>query len=243
MDRRHFFKIVLLPPMLSPFLVSFKSTKNASHLYLITEFPQKYITSILHELNNYGLIHGHRFSFLTSFPFDEDFKRTLTQRGWNYIPSPSQIDLSFSFINLHQKVDPSFTLVRQGTIWDLRSKKLASLWLKMRRNDRPSSLLTIASFKNNPSSQSGKAVSVYKDGRKIGHLSLKKNSLISYNTEKGPISVRVKDGKAWVQESSCPQKICCFSPPISLAAERIICAPNHFLLEIEGSSFVDTIIG
>ena len=30
-----------------------------------------------------------------------------------------------------------------------------------------------------------------------------------------------------------------FAPPVSLAGERIICAPNHFLLEIHGSRSID----
>ncbi len=34
-----------------------------------------------------------------------------------------------------------------------------------------------------------------------------------------------------------------FTPPVFLAGERIICAPNHFLLEIHGSHSIDTVIG
>lgn len=244
MDRRSFFKTVLITPLLSPFFVSFKSIKNASRLYLIADSPESYISIILQELRKLGLIDGHRFTFLNSVPFDEHLKRTLQQKGWKYVQTQFQTNLSFSFSHLRQKVDPSFTLVKAGKICDIRSKGLASLWLQMNRSNNPSSSLTIASFREKKVSiRSGKYVSIYKDGRKTDTIVLKKKALRSYITEKGEVTVRVEDGKAWVFESSCPNKICCFSPPVALAGERIICAPNHFLLEIEGSRFVDTAIG
>ena len=46
-----------------------------------------------------------------------------------------------------------------------------------------------------------------------------------------------------VDQSCCRNKICVATAPVALAGERIICAPNHFLLEIEGTPFVDTVIG
>ncbi|MGD8534841.1 MAG: NusG domain II-containing protein, partial [Candidatus Aminicenantes bacterium] len=44
-------------------------------------------------------------------------------------------------------------------------------------------------------------------------------------------------------EASCHQKICLSHPPVSQAGERVICAPNNFLLEIQGTGLVDTVIG
>lgn len=244
MDRRHFFKTALFAPLLSPFFVSFKSTKKASHLYLITDSPQRYISLILQELQRHGLIDGHNFTLLNSFSFFEDLKRTLHQEGWKHVQPSFHTNICFSLSRLYQKADPSFTLVKSGKILDIRSKELASLWLQMNRNNNPSSFLTIVSFKEAKTSiRSGKHVSVYKDGRKVDTIFLKKKTLRSYTTERGKVSVRVEDGKAWVSESSCSHKICCLSPPVFIAGERIICAPNHFLLEIEGSAFIDTSIG
>jgi hypothetical protein len=139
---------------------------------------------------------------------------------------------------------PSFTLIREGKIWDIRSRKLYSLWREMNKNQRRSSCLTIASFKSTPSHPlSGKYVSVYKEGSKIEMISLEENVTRSYRTRGGKITLRVKDGKAWVPESSCRHKICLHSPSVSFAGERIICVPNHFLLEIKGSRYIDTSIG
>jgi hypothetical protein len=55
--------------------------------------------------------------------------------------------------------------------------------------------------------------------------------------------VRVESGSARVVESPCLHQICRNTPPISLSGERVICAPHHFLLEIQGPSGLDTVIG
>lgn len=244
MDRRRFFKTVLLSPLLSPLFMSLKSTNIASHLYLITDSPQRYISTILQELRRQGFIYGNSFTFLNSFPQAVVLKRALYQGGWKNVHLPSKTSLVFSFSHLQKKADPSFTLVKEGKIWDIRSRHLAALWLKMKRDNNPSSLLTVASFKQkNISFRSGQYASIYKDGRKIDRISLKKKTSRIYATDKGRVAVRIEDGEAWVSKSSCRHKICCFSPPVFLAGERIICAPNHFLLEIDGSPLVDTSLG
>ena len=91
--------------------------------------------------------------------------------------------------------------------------------------------------------EAGEFVSVYQDGRKIAMISLGENVTKSFRARGGRITLRVKNGKAWVSESPCRHKICLHSPPVSIAGERIICAPNHFLLEIKGSPYIDTSIG
>jgi len=114
----------------------------------------------------------------------------------------------------------------------------------MNKNHRPSLCLTIASLKNRRSDLlSGELVTLYKDGNLIERISLKKKLSKSFRTLEGKITVRVEDGKAWISESSCRHKICLHTPPVSLAGERIICAPSHFLLEIQGQHSVDTSIG
>ena len=47
MDRRRVFKTVLFSPLLSALFMSLKSTKIASHLFLITDSPQSYMSIIL----------------------------------------------------------------------------------------------------------------------------------------------------------------------------------------------------
>jgi len=195
-------------------------------------------------LRKYTLDYGRNFTFLNSHPQEGELKQILSQKGWKYVQKPLQADLTLSFSHLRQKALPSFTLVREGRIWDIRPQKLFLLWKEMNENHKSSSCLTIASFKNRQNEFfAGEFVSVYKDGRKVKTIPLKKDVAKSFRTKGGIITARLKDGKAWISDSSCPHKICLYSPPVSLGGERIICAPNHFMLEIQGSRSIDTIIG
>ncbi len=243
MDRRHFCKTILLSPIFSPLLSQLKIKNSASRLYLISDTPQDFLPLILGILKNKGMISGHRFAFLNSSPFDEKLINIMSQKGWIAVPPAYPSDFTISFSHLNQKVAPSFSFVKEGRILDVRFKSLASLWLSMQQHQGPSSFLTITSFQERRPALLGRFVSVYRDGRKIETLDLKNKVLKSYSAQGGRLVVQVEDRKASVVDSSCPQKICCFSPSLSLAGERIICAPNHFLLEVERTSAVDTAIG
>jgi hypothetical protein len=244
MDRRNFFKTIIGTPLFFPFLLASKAAGNDIDLYIISDDPQLFTPLILNELENFSLPSSGNFTFLDSHPHEKEFKRVLFHRGWRYVQEPSHADLTLSFSQLRRKAFPSFTLVRDGRIWDIRTWKLNSLWKEMNQNHKPSSWFTTASFRRRQSGLfSGEFVSIYKDGHKIEKISLKENITESFRTKGGKITIKVKDAKAWVLDSSCRHKICIYSPPVSLAGERIICAPNHFLLEIQSAHSVDTAIG
>jgi hypothetical protein len=244
MERRDFFKKVIFTPLLTPLLLAAKKRKGGCELYLIADDPEVLFPPILEDLGDYLSDCGHSFAFLNPHPQEKDLRSILSQRGLTYVQKPVQADLLISFSPLHKKAAPSFALVKEGRIWDIRSRKLFSLWKKMNKNHQPSSCLTIASFKSRQHRLfTGKFVSVYREGRQTEMISLEKNVTKSYLTRGGKLTFRVGDRKVWVSESSCRHKICLSSPAISLAGERIICAPSHFLLEIEGSPYIDTSIG
>lgn len=243
MDRRHFFKAILFAPVLGPLLARFKPADPFSRLYLITDFPQSYLPLLLRELQTAGLICGRHFSFLQSSPFEEELIHSLVQTGWKPAPPFSRPDFSLSLNRLDHHVDPSFALAKEGKICDLRRRNLASLWMQMKRSQGSSSLLTVVSLNSSLPRLGGRFISVYQNGYKIDTLDLGKNIQKSFFPTRGRIIVKIKDYKAKVIDSSCRQKICCFSPSISLAGERIICAPNHFLLEVQRTASVDTSIG
>ena len=89
----------------------------------------------------------------------------------------------------------------------------------------------------------GESVRIFRDGRKISEASLADKGIKSFRVKQGEIAVKIKNGSARIISSPCRHKICCLTPPVSLSGERIICAPNHFLLEIQGGGHVDTVIG
>ncbi len=244
MDRREFFKTMLITPLLTPLLLSSKTTESNAELYLISDDPQKFLPFILNELKNFGVTFGKKFTLLNPCPFENEVKKILAHKGFKYVQNPVQADITLSFSHLQNKALSSFTFVKGGRIWDIRSRNLHSLWMEINKNHSPSSLLTTASFKNTHKPlPHGEFVSIYKDGSKIEQIPLKENTSRWFNIRGGEIVVKVKDGKAWISESPCAQKICLYSPPVFLAGERIICAPSHFLLEIQGPHSIDTIIG
>ncbi len=244
MERRDFFKKVILTPLITPLFLASRKRKGDGELYLIADNPEEFFPLILEELHDYVPDHEHSFAFLNSHPQEDGLRSILSHRGLTYVQKPIQAGLTLSFSFLHKKTLPSFTLIREGRIWDIRSRKLHSLWREINKNHMPSSCLTVASFKSRQSRPlSGDYVSVYKDGRKEEMISLAENITKSYRTRGGKITLRVEGRKTWVSESPCRHKICLSSPPISLAGERIICAPNHFLLEIQGFRYIDTSIG
>lgn len=244
MDRRDFFKMMLATPLLTPLILASRKSRSDLELYLIAEEPQEVVLTLLEEARMYSPFDSCKFCFLNPHPQENALKKILLEKGWAFAGEPAEANLTLSFSHLQSKALPSFTLVRDRRIWDIRTRKLLSLWREMNGNHKSSSCLTIASFKSRPTDFStGKYVTVYKDGQRIETLPLVKNLTKSFQARGGRITTHVKNGRAWISDSPCRHKICLYSPPVSLAGERIICAPNNFLLMIEGRRSIDTIIG
>lgn len=243
MDRRYFFKTCIAVPLFTKLTLPLQTARKATELYLIADSPQRFLPSILDELSCFGLISGRTFAFLNHHPEEKEIKTTLAINGYHHTSRASQSALSLSFTSLSQKTAPSFAMIREGRVLDIRTRNLYSLWKQM-NNLHASSCLTTASVKsNNDQPLPGSKASIFINGRKTDSISLSQNIFKEYTTQKGRITVVIENGQARVSESSCDHKICLSLPPASLAGDRIICAPNHFLLEIQGSPFVDTIIG
>lgn len=244
MDRRDFFQSIIITPFLTPLLLASKSSNANCQFQIIDSNPHLFLPQILQELKTLGISFGHRFILHNAHPQGHLLKQALTQRGFLQTQNPDSADMTFSFRLLHHKAVPSFTLVRDGKIWDIRSRRLYSVWKEISCSHKPSSSLTVVSFhKKTNLPLAGRIISVYKDGHCVERLSLTKDISKSFQIKGGKISITIEGKKAWVNESTCPGKICLHTPPISLAGERIICAPNHVLLEIQGSRLIDTTIG
>lgn len=244
MDRRDFFKTLIITPLLTPHLLASESSKGAFQLYVISDTPQLYLPSLLRGLNEYAFLPGRTYTFLDSHPEGNKLNEALSLAGWKRLPQTSRADFTIFFSALRQKASPSFTLTKSGKVWDIRSRNLYSLWKEMHNPNASSSCLTTVSFREKKEQvQAGSFASITIDGQKVAKLPLKKSTIKSFRSEKGLVSVTVENGQAWVSESSCPQKICRSLAPVSQSGERIICAPNCFLLEIQGSGSVDTVIG
>ena len=243
MDRRDFFRRIFVTPLLTPFLLAPHSSKN-DVLYLIDNNPETILPSLLKEMERWSLVSGRRYSFRDEHPQKEALGQAFRANGWMPASSLQIACLVLSFRPLRYPVLPSFTLVRAGKIWDIRSSRLYSLWKERNSHHTPSSSLTILSFQATQTNlPRGESVRIFRNGAKIEDVSLKEDLERTFRVRNGFVSIRLQSGKIWVSDSSCPQKICCSAHPISAASERIVCAPNHFLLEVLGPRLVDTIIG
>lgn len=243
MDRRDFVKTLFATPLLAPFLVGSSFSSN-NELLLISDNPGGNLPPLLKELKIPIALNGQSFVFCDAHPHKKALSRALEASGWTKTYPGQKADLSLSFRSLQHPSPPSFTLIRAGKILDIRTKKLHSLWTEMNQKHPPSSCLTVATLQaprlgNLP----GKLVRIYHNGQVVEEASLKKDRVQNFVAGQGKLTVKIENGKAFIPSSSCPHKICCGAPPVSFSGERIVCAPNHFLLEIQGSGPIDTIIG
>ena len=241
MDRRDFFKTIFATPVLAPFLLGSRPSAN-DELFLISNSPEAYLPSILEELKNQNKAYGRSYA-VHAHPQKTALSQALTASGWTN-PTSKGADLTLSFRPLQHSTSPSFTVVRAGNILDFRTKKLFSIWKEMNEKSPPSSCLTIATLQGKQSgSYPGKSIRIYHNVHVVEDTPLKKDRVQTFCTERGNVTVKIENGKAFIPSSSCRHKICCSAPPVSISGERIVCAPNHFLLEVQGAGSIDTIIG
>jgi hypothetical protein len=244
MDRRRFCQTVFLLPFLAPYLNVSTQTKRGFDLQLISSYPHKLILPILEEFKSSIPFSRKNFAFLNPCPQERELKKALSQDRWSYVSYPSQADLVFNFLHLLKPAPSSFTLLKNDEVRDIRRKNLLSIWKEISGTHQPSSLLTVASFsKKRHRFPLGERASVYIDGMRAESLQLNKSYSKIFRTRRGNIEVVIENEMAKVVNSSCRHKICLNTPPASVEGDRIICAPNHFLLEIESRHSVDTIIG
>ncbi len=243
MNRRHFIQTILGTPFLTPLLLASQKATHNSELYLISDHPHSHLWPLLERLQDSCNPSPNTFAFLNPHPNQKELKHLLMKKGWSPSSHPAYSDLTLSSSHLHHKARPSFSLVKKGKIWDIRTWKLNSLWQSMTGSGSLASLLTVAAFtgKSTPL-QRGHTISLFKGGFPIEQRPLKGSWTERIPTQHGSITVKTHEGQAWVAESPCRHKICVSTPPVSMAGERIICAPSHFLLEIRGR-VVDTVIG
>jgi len=243
MDRRDFFKTIFAAPLLAPILLGSQSSAK-DELFLISDSPETYLPSLLEALENHNKAFGRPYAVLNTHPLKTALSQALKTSGWTQAFPYQKADLTISFRPLQHPMPPSFTLVRAGKVLDIRTKELFSIWREMNEKRPPSSCLTIATLQTRQTSSApGTFVRIYHNGQVVEEASLKKDRVQTFWAERGKVTVKIEQWKVFVPFSSCRHKICCSVPASSFAGDRIVCAPNHFLLEVQGPGSIDTIIG
>jgi len=244
MDRRNFITSLLAAPALTPVLLASQRHHAAGELYLIADDPHNHLPSILTELTPSLPLDEKTFTFSQAHPLGDVIQRSLERSGWRRVSGSKPAAMTLSFRAMHGRARPSFSLVRNGRVWDVRTRRLMALWENMNRKPEAATVLTTAAFhRREVSSARGGPLILTRDGARLARIPLDQDSRRTFRGGRGSFTVEVADHRAWIAEASCRHKICMYSPPISLPGERIICAPNRVLLEVSGPGGVDTVIG
>lgn len=86
----------------------------------------------------------------------------------------------------------------------------------------------------------GERVVVTVSGKVVGEYSLKEDS--EYSINDGSNVLVIRDGKAYMERATCPNKECIKMGEISLVGESITCLPNRVVVTVNGSSGYDYIV-
>jgi len=241
MDRRRFVKDIFAASVMIPFLFDPKkgSDETGGELYLISDEPQRQMGLLLQALGAQGLIRGSSYFLKSPHPQAGELGRVLA--GWRVSSSGGAAGISFRQLDAASR--PSFTMVQCGRIVDPRRLGLSALWNEMQSAEAATGL-TVVSF-GDPASEirPGALAAISLDGKRIGRFSLDFERSLRYSVRGGHVIVAIGRGGARVKNSPCRHQVCVSSSPVLYPGERIICAPNRFLVEIEGKGFVDSVTG
>ncbi len=67
------------------------------------------------------------------------------------------------------------------------------------------------------------------------YYSLDQQKLLEVPGPLGNTTVVIRDGRAWIQDSPCREKICIKMGKIKRPGEQAVCLPNRVIIEIEGN--------
>ncbi len=83
--------------------------------------------------------------------------------------------------------------------------------------------------------EEGSTVSVKIDGNQVASFSLSENIEIPIKTGENDEYTNIlviKDGKAYISEANCPDKICVETRAVSYVGETVVCLPHKLVIEI-----------
>ena len=81
--------------------------------------------------------------------------------------------------------------------------------------------------------EEGAGVTVKVDGIEVAEYSLAKNGTHSLNG--GTNILVIEDGKAYLSDANCPDKLCVHQGKISMTGETITCLPNKLTVTVFGT--------
>ena len=90
--------------------------------------------------------------------------------------------------------------------------------------------------------EEGETVTVMYDAGEIG-MPLSSDDSVTLNSNGHTLTVTVKNGKAWVSDTDCPDGLCRRTGSISKPGESIACLPAKVLVKVGGDGGIDGVAG
>ncbi len=85
----------------------------------------------------------------------------------------------------------------------------------------------------------GKGLEIRAGDKIVGRYSLSNHRLVKVQGRLGMTSVLIDNGRARIQSSPCPHKICCRMGDIGSEGGLLVCVPNEVLVTISGEPVED----
>lgn len=84
--------------------------------------------------------------------------------------------------------------------------------------------------------EEGGQAEVYIDGEQTASYPLDQNGEYEITTRQGRNLLVIQEGKVYVTEADCPDKLCVKQRSISKKGETIVCLPHKVVVEISGGA-------
>ena len=85
-------------------------------------------------------------------------------------------------------------------------------------------------------STAGETVIISVDGEVLYELPLVEDTELLIETEDGNNLLIIQNGRVWMEEADCPDKLCVEHSAISRSGQSIICLPHKVVVSISGNS-------
>lgn len=103
--------------------------------------------------------------------------------------------------------------------------------------------LFVADITKASNDDGNKTVVISIDGEKKSEYPLKEDGVyLLEGSHLGTNKLVIKDGKAYIEEASCPDKQCVKQGKISKAGEMLVCLPNRVVIKIVDANEEEPII-
>lgn len=76
---------------------------------------------------------------------------------------------------------------------------------------------------------------VYSDNQLVGEYTLTEDYKTEFKVDSktGYNIIRIEDGKVWIYEATCPDKICLHQGKVGSDGELIVCLPNKLMVQVK----------